>query len=313
MKIASLLPSATDIVCRLGLESQLVGRSHSCDAPPSVTRLPALTRTRVSPHLSSDAIHESVENILKEAVSVYDLDEKKLEELAPDFIITQDLCDVCAVSHGQVVNACRKAFGDQVTLISLQPKTLNDVWKTVNEVATALGALPAYEAFIRDVESRTHVIRDRVAGRPRRRVLTIEWIDPVYAGGLWMADMIGLCGGEALYSKSGEKAEVLSADQLRAVDPEVVVVKPCGFELEQTISEMERLRQAVPWENWTAVREGRLFLVDGNRYFNRPGPFLLESLEILALCTHPEVFGDFESRYAKSVIPLTPEMRLPVS
>lgn len=313
MKIVSLLPSATDIVCRLGLEKHLVGRSHSCDAPPSILQLPALTRTRVSPHLASDEIHKSVENILREAVTVYELDEEKLKELAPDFIITQDLCDVCAVSHGQVVNACRDAFGDQVTLISLQPKTLNDVWDTVRQVAEALNVQPTYEAFMSDVESRTKTIRDRVASRPKKRVLTIEWIDPVYAGGLWMADMIDLCGGEALYSKSGEKAEVLSLDKLKAVDPEVVVVKPCGFGLEQTLSEMERLRRAVPWENWTAVREGRLFLVDGNRYFNRPGPFLLESLEILALCTHPEVFEDFNARYGKAVIPLTPEMQLPVN
>lgn len=163
MKVVSLLPSATDIVCRLGLEDKLVGRSHSCDFPPSVLDLPALTSTRVEPYLPSVEIHRSVENILKEAVTVYQLDEKKLQELAPDFIITQNLCDVCAVSYGQVENACKQAFGDQAQLISLQPGTLEDVWQTVKQVAEALDAVSAYESFRNDVEKRTKYIQEKVA------------------------------------------------------------------------------------------------------------------------------------------------------
>lgn len=313
MKIVSLLPSATDIVCRLGLEEKLVGRSHSCDFPPSVKQLPALTSTRVNPHLPSSEIHQSVENILKEAVTVYQLDEEKLKELAPDFIITQNLCDVCAVSYGQVENACKQAFGEQVQLISLQPATLEGVWETVREVARALGAMPACETFLNEVAARTEAIQQKVSGLEKRRVLTIEWIDPVYAGGLWMADMVDVCGGTALFSKSGEKALTLTKEQLGSIDPEAVVVKPCGFKLDQLINEIGLLKEQVPWENWTAAKERRFFFVDGNRYFNRPGPFLLESLEILAWCTHPEAFTEFESRYSEDCIRLTPELKLPVS
>lgn len=313
MKIVSLLPSATDIVCRLGLEDKLVGRSHSCDFPPSVVDLPALTSTRVKPHLPSAEIHQSVENILKEAVTVYQLDEKKLQELAPDFIITQDLCDVCAVSYDQVENACQQAFGDQAQLISLQPGSLEDVWQTVKQVAEALDVVSAYETFRNEVDARIKLIQERVAGLAKKQVLTIEWIDPVYIGGLWMADMVDLCGGTPLFSKSGEKALVLDLEQLQSIDPEVVVVKPCGFKLDQLVGEMDRLKQQVPWENWTASRDQRFYFVDGNRYFNRPGPFLLESLEILAYCMHPEAFPEFETTYASDCIRLTAGLELPVS
>ncbi|QPJ63629.1 MAG: ABC transporter substrate-binding protein [Candidatus Nitronauta litoralis] len=313
MKVVSLLPSATDIVCRLGLEDKLVGRSHSCDFPPSVLDLPALTSTRVEPYLPSVEIHRSVENILKEAVTVYQLDEKKLQELAPDFIITQNLCDVCAVSYGQVENACKQAFGDQAQLISLQPGTLEDVWQTVKQVAEALDAVSAYESFRNDVEKRTKYIQEKVANLSKKRVLTIEWIDPVYIGGLWMADMVEICGGKPLFSKPGEKAVVLNAEQLQSIDPEVVVVKPCGFNLDQLIGEIDRLKQQVPWQNWTASREQQFYFVDGNRYFNRPGPFLMESLEILAYCTHPEAFPDFGTRYARDCIRLSAGLELPVN
>jgi iron complex transport system substrate-binding protein len=300
MRLVSLLPSATEILVKLGLEKNLVGVSHECDYPESVKSLPRLTSTRINPSLDSSAIHKSVLEVMKNAVSVYDLDVELLKSLKPDFIVTQDLCDVCAVSFSQVKNSCRELVGAKI--ISLRPKMLGDIWTDVLTTAETLGVKQKGQEFLEEVDQRTHAVHNRIAGcgKPKPKVLTIEWIDPIYVGGMWLPEMIDIAGGQVCIAESGQPAPVVDHEDLTKINPDVVVVKPCGYKLDQILMEMELLRKKTPdWQTGT-----RVYLVDGNSYFNRPGPRILDSLEILAYCTYPDLFSEFGKQYAEGVISL---------
>ena len=300
MKLVTLLPSATEIVARLGLEKNLVGVSHECDFPETVTSLPKLTSSRINTDLSSGNIHESVMEVMKSAVSVYDLDIELLKSLQPDFIITQDLCDVCAVSFEQVEKACQEVLDKNTRIISLKPKMLGDIWDDVQNVANQLSVSEKGNEFKAETEERIKVVQNRCENRTARKVLTIEWLDPIYIGGMWLPEMIDIVGGQVCIAKSGQLAPIVKKEDLEKIEPDVVVVKPCGYKLNQTLKELELLREQLPdWEN-----PPRIYLVDGNSYFNRPGPRILDSLEILAYCTHPEFFADFGERYKTSIIEL---------
>lgn len=303
MKIVSLLPSATEIVCGVGFASDLVGLSHECDFPESIVHLPRLTLSRVDAQASSSEIHRTVEDLIRNSISVYDLDVDLLKELNPDFIVTQDICDVCAIPFPQVEAACKTYLSAETRIISLQPRRLEDIWQDVARVAEALGAPGNYAEFRRDVDGRIQFIRDKIksAGAKTKKVLTIEWIEPVMIGGMWVPEMIEIAGGETLLAAPGENARVADFNQLGEIDPEVVVIKPCGFKLDQLLSEMEALQRAVPWKQWTAYKTGQVYLVDGNSYFNRPGPRIMDSLEILAACTHPELFPEFLEQYKEGL------------
>ena len=309
MRLVSLLPSATEILVKLGLEKNLVGVSHECDYPETVQSLPRLTSTRVNPSLDSSAIHKSVLEVMKNAVSVYDLDVELLKSLNPDFIVTQDLCDVCAVSFSQVEEACRELVGAKI--ISLRPKMLADIWNDVYSTAETLGVKQKGDEFRDEVDSRIKAVRNRLIGGPSHtpNVLTIEWIDPIYVGGMWLPEMIEIAGGKVCIAESGQPAPVVDREALSKINPDVVIVKPCGYKLEQTLKEMELLKKQIPdWENKSGTR---FYLVDGNSYFNRPGPRILDSLEILAHCTHPDLFPEFGEQYAEGLIPLGPNLQLP--
>lgn len=313
MKIAALLPSATEIVCALGLEKNLVGISHECDFPFSVQRLPKLTSSSIGQSRKSADIHRSVEDLLKNALSIYDLDLEALRSLKPDTLITQDLCDVCAVSFSQVRDACAQVLGRDTKIITLRPQRLKDIWEDVRHVAQELGALPAYEEFKQDVDRRIEYIRGKLAGNPsaKRSVLTIEWFDPVMIGGLWVPEMIELAGGDCLLATPGEPARTVTRENLNDINPDVVIVKPCGFKLDQTLRELETLKENVPLESWTAYRDNNIFIVDGNAYFNRPGPRILDSLEILSYCLHPKIFPEFPGKYGQALIRLRPGLEVP--
>lgn len=302
MRVASLLPSATEIVCAVGARADLVGVSHECDFPPDVRTLPVLTRSRVPVHGNSAEIDRSVRALVRDALSVYEIDEPLLARLAPDVIVTQDLCDVCAVSFEDVERAIADVLGGRVvTVVRLHPKRLADVFDDVRAVGRAVSRAEAGEAVASELERRVHAVSSR-APATRPKVLTIEWIDPVMIGGLWMPDLIGLAGGEPLVTKAGQMAPTLDREHLAPLDPDVVVIKPCGFDLERTLGERETLRRALPWERWRAVREGRVYLADGNALFNRSGPRLVESLEVLAACVHPEVYGVEAARHSGWVL-----------
>ena len=306
MKIVSLLPSATEIISRLGLEKNLVGVSHECDFPESVVRLPKLTSSSINTELSSSNIHKSVMEVMKSAVSVYDLDLELLTSLKPDFIITQDLCDVCAVSFEQVEQACQEVLDKNIRIISLKPKMLGDIWDDVQNVADQLSVNEKGREFNEEKESRIKALQTRRRDGTSPKVLTIEWIDPIYIGGMWLPEMIGIVGGEVCIAESGQPAPVVNQEDLEKIEPDVVVIKPCGYKLEQTLKELELLKKQLPdWE-----KSPRIYLVDGNSYFNRPGPRILDSLEILAYCTYPDLFLDFGECYKKGFIELDSDLQL---
>jgi len=302
MRIASLLPSATEIVCALGAQPELVGVSHECDFPPGVEKLPVLTRTRKTLPRASSAIHRAVLDILRDALTVYELDTTKLRETAPQLIVTQDLCDVCAVSLDDVRKALRELAQEQVEIVSLKPTLLGDVWNDVRRVGRALGRPERGEEVARGLEQRVAAIGARAARLPHRpTVLTIEWLDPVMVGGTWMPELVELAGGTPLVTKPGQHAPTLELDALAKLSPELVLIKPCGFDLARTTEELALLRTQLPWSRWPAVARGQVFVADGNAFFNRSGPRLVESLEILAACAHPEEFGEFARAHAAHV------------
>ena len=306
MKVVSLLPSATEIISRLGLEKNLVGVSHECDFPASVVSLPNLTSSSINTELSSSSIHKSVMEVMKNAVSVYDLDLELLTSLKPDFIITQDLCDVCAVSFEQVEQACQEVLDKNTRIISLKPKMLGDIWDDVQNVANQLSVNEKGREFHEEKESRIKAIQTRRRDATAPKVLTIEWIDPIYIGGMWLPEMITIVGGQVCIAESGQPAPVVNREDLEKIEPDVVVIKPCGYKLEQTLKELELLKKQLP--DWG--KSPRIYLVDGNSYFNRPGPRILDSLEILAYCTYPDLYLDFGECYKKGLIELGSDLQL---
>ena len=311
MKLVSLLPSATEILVQLGLEKNLVGVSHECDYPKTVQSLPRLTSTHANSKLDSKGIHNSVLEVMKNAVSVYDLDIKLLKSLKPDFIVTQDLCDVCAVSFSQVEEACKELLDCKI--ISLRPKRLGDIWNDVLSTAEKLGVKQKGHAFQEEVDERIQAVRERLAdwAQEKPKELTIEWIDPIYVGGMWLPEMIHIAGGQVCIAESGEPAPIVSREDLEKIEPDVVVVKPCGYKLNQTVKELDQLKAQLPWKKWQTRFATRFNLVDGNSYFNRPGPRILDSLEILAHCIHPDLFPEFGEQYSDGIISLQYGLELP--
>lgn len=312
MKIVSLLPSSTEIVCQLGLKDKLVGISHECDYPTSIAHLPRLTSSKVDYSGKSESIHQSVMELLKDSISVYDLNLELLAELNPDVIITQDLCDVCAVSFDQVQAACNDYLDSNAKIISLKPKTLENIWSDIDLVAKELNAVSASSNFRMQASQRIEAIQNKIkqAQAPKKQIITIEWLDPIMVGGMWVPEMIEIAGGEALLVKKGDLALTLDYSALEKIDPETVIIKPCGFKLDQTILELDVIRKNIPWKGWRAYKNNKMFLVDGNAYFNRPGPRIVDSIEILAYCSFPELFPDFKNKFASDIIQLQEGMEL---
>jgi len=311
LRVASLLPSATEIVCAVGGREALVGVSHECDFPEGVETLPVLTRARLRPVRTSLEIDREVRAILENSLAVYDIELERLEAARPDVIVTQDLCDVCAVSLDDVRSAVARLARQDVRIVNLHPTRLADIWADIRHVAEALGVVAAGERVVAELRARVAAIAERARALSERpRVLTIEWIAPVMIGGMWMPELIELAGGAAQVTAPGEHAPTLSPGELARLSPDVVVVKPCGFPLSRTLAELETLRASLPWDQWHAVRDGRVFVADGNAYFNRPGPRIVESLEILAGAVHPAAFPEFRRKHAGSVVRLTEDLRV---
>lgn len=301
-RIATFLASATEIVSALGLRDRLVGVSHECDFPLGIESLPRLTRARVSApgSRSSRELHDEVEAMVREVVALYEVDVEALRKVAPDVLITQDLCAVCAVGLDDVRKAASEVLGKDVQIVSLAPKRLDDVWNDVVRVGEALGLGMTAQAIANGFRSRVGATARRAevaaaSGRPK--VLAVEWIDPVMVGGLWMPDLIELAGGDAIVGKAGEPGVVLEDDA--EVAPDVVIVKPCGFDLPTTLAELATADIRKRWPN------ARWYAADGNAYFNRSGPRLVESLEILAACVHPEAFADLATLHEGRFVALT--------
>jgi iron complex transport system substrate-binding protein len=290
-RIVSLIASATEIVCALGFESQLVGRSHECDYPPSVKSLPQLTSPKFKVEGSSLEIDQRVKSIVEEALSVYRVDPTMLEGLEPTHIITQSQCEVCAVSLKDVEAAVCQLTSSQPVIVSLEPNSLADVWADIMRVGEALSTSDRAEQLIDELQGRMDDIVQRthwVDVNPT--VAYVEWIDPLMAGGNWMPELISMAGGVNLFGEAGKHSPWMTWDELVAKDPDIIFVSPCGFDIQRTLEEMHILSDKPEWKSLKSVNESRVFVADGNQYFNRPGPRLAESLEILAEIIHPNLF-----------------------
>jgi iron complex transport system substrate-binding protein len=290
-RIVSLIASATEIVCALGFEDQLVGRSHECDYPESVKRLPVCTEPKFSVQGTSFEIDQRVRAVLQESLSVYRVKADLLKELRPDVIVTQTQCEVCAVSLRDVERALAEWTGSLPRLVSLAPDALADVWQDMLRVAEALGVPDRGRELVRQLRSRmADVAASARSLAERPTVACVEWIEPLMASGNWMPELVEMAGGVNLFGTAGSHAPRLTWEQLRDADPDVIVVLPCGFEIERSRRDMPALTSKPEWPRLRAVREGRVYVLDGNAYFNRPGPRLVESLEILAEVLHSGAF-----------------------
>ena len=273
MKVVSLLPAATEIVCALGLRGNLVGRSHECDFPAGVAALPALTRARVDSSATSAEIDEQVRHVVASRLPIYTLDEAMLAALDPDVVVTQEACEVCAISYDQVVSAVRRA-SDGARVMALSPTRLDHILEDVRRVAVACGVPERGETAAEDLRRRLQQAAAKPVVRPR--VAVIEWLAPVMLAGHWVPDAIRAAGGIAVGPEPGEPSPYTTWDDVRALAPDAVVVAPCGFDLHRTH------RESAPFTDELRALAPRVLLLDGNSYLNRPGPRIVEAVETIA-------------------------------
>ena len=291
-RIVTLLPSATEIVCALGFEDRIVGRSHECDFPTSVTRVPALTEPKFNPEGTSAEIDQRVKKIVGDALSVYRVDAARLRELRPDLIVTQSQCEVCAVSEREVETAVAEWLGARPKIVSLSPYSLDDIFADVQRVADALDASARGTELVAGLRARLSSIAEKARSASERpRVATVEWIDPMMAAGNWMPTLVEMAGGINLFGKAGEHSPWMKFDELAAANPDAILISPCGFNMDRASQDLPTLTNRAEWKGLKAVRARRVYMADGNQYFNRPSPRIAESLEILAETLHPELFN----------------------
>jgi iron complex transport system substrate-binding protein len=290
-RIVSLLPSATEIVAALGAANRLVGRSHECDFPPAVAALPSCTALKRPLAGDSAAIHRGITMLIEQALGIYKVDTARLRALRPDVIITQSQCEVCAVSEHDLRGALAEWLGARPQIVSLTPATIVEVADSFRAIAAVI-VCPAEGDVLADrMMDRIATLAARAARIAERpRVATIEWIEPLMTAGNWVPELIAAAGGENLFGVAGAHSPWLSWDEFTASDPDVIVAMPCGFDLARTEAEMRAVTGRDDWQTLRAVRNGRVAMVDGNRYFNRPGPRLADSAEILAEILHPATF-----------------------
>ena len=290
-RIVSLLPSCTEIICKLGFREHLVGISHECDYPNSISGLPVLTKARLSQEGTSIEINQSVTALLQRGLSVYDVDASLLKSLSPDIIVTQAQCEACAVSLDQVQDIVSNWTLNQTEIISLEPNTLNEVWLDFDIIAKTLDASESYSILKSEINERFKLLKDKLHGTEQKpTVLCIEWIEPIMVAANWVPDLVGFAGGRNVMSVSGTDSKFCSWDEIKKTNPDIIIMMPCGFGIKRTLEDLHFLQNIKGWEELKAVKENKVFVVDGNTYFNRPGPRLVDSAEILAEIIHPEIF-----------------------
>jgi len=289
MNICSLLPGATEIVAALGLADDLVGISHECDYPVTVRNKRVLIKPTVDPtRISSPEIDHQVRTAVAAGESLYMLDESGFTQARPDLVITQDLCDVCAVTPEQVHRAIR-ALPRPPEVLTLNPNCLADVIEDIERIAGATGCVTQGHVFATALRNRLDAIREKIsAARHRPRVVCLEWLDPVYIGGHWVPEMVALAGGDDVLGEAGAASRVVNWDAVIAARPDILLIMPCGFAIARTKSELHRLTSRPGWTTLPAVIQNRVFAVDAAAYFSRPGPRLVGGVEILASLFHPD-------------------------
>ena len=290
-KIVSLLPSCTEIICKLGFSKNLVGISHECDYPNSISRLPVLTRARLSSKGNSIEINQRVTELLQRGLSVYDVDYSLLRSLSPEIIVTQAQCEACAVSLDQVKDIVSNWTLNQTEIVSLEPKSLNEVWLSFDIIAKTMGTPESSSILKSEINERFKLLKDKLKGTEQKpTVLCIEWIEPIMVAANWVPELVGLAGGKNVMSISGTDSNFCSWDEVKKTNPDIMIMMPCGFGIKKTLEDLHFLQNIKGWEELKAVKENKVFVVDGNKYFNRPGPRLVDSAEILAEIIHPEIF-----------------------
>ncbi len=292
MRIASLISSATEILFSLALDENIVAVSHECDYPPRAADKPRVTRCHVDAAASSREIDRQVRALAEKSTALYELDIDRLSALRPDLIVTQAQCDVCAVRYADVLEAVasRPALA-QARIIALNPQSLGDVLADVETLGIATGAALPAANLKTQLAARIETVRSATADVPadrRPRVALVEWLDPLMLSGNWVPEMVQLAGGRHDLTHSGRHSSYVSWHDLAAYDPQVMLVLPCGFDLDRTLREWRILKQQPGWAGLSAVQNGRVLAIDGNAYFNRSGPRLVDSLEILGHLVHPD-------------------------
>lgn len=302
MRIVSLLPSTTEIVCALGLEGALVGITHECDYPASVLAKPRLTSSRISHEtMTSAEIDHAVRSQLDGHGSIYDLAEQELKALNPDLILTQELCDVCAVSYKTVKRAARMFDGD-VRVVSLEPNTISDIFENIRVVGELTDRKGEAAKLIDSLNARLERIRETTRLVERRpRTLMLEWLEPPFAPGHWVPEQVRIAGGDHGFGKAGQRSVTTTAEVIRAYAPEVIVLIPCGYYKEDILRQLPGASLPTGWNDLPAVKNGEVWATDATSYFSRPGPRVVEGVEILVRILHPEVFGPPEGSQAVRV------------
>ncbi len=286
-RVISTIASATEIICALGCEEFLVGRSHECDYPTCISRLPVCSMPKIDVLADSRSIDLAVKNLVKEGISIYEIDAALIHELQPDLIITQSQCEVCAVSGNDIVVALRDWSGPRPHVFSVSPNNLSDVWGSILEIAEVLGVEEQGRLLVERLSERVSAVAHKLSGAPTVSVCCIEWLEPLMAAGNWIPELVALAGGREVLGAVGRHSDWLSWEELLKQDPDYLVLMPCGFNLERATKELSSLLGNPLWHKLSAVRNEKVFIVDSNYYFTRPGPRLVESVEILAEIFHP--------------------------
>lgn len=290
-RVVSLLPATTEIVCLLGGRELLVGRSHECDHPAGVEDLPVVSRPRVGmPELPGE-IDRTIRDLVGQALGVYEVDDRVLAELAPTVVLTQDVCEVCAVPYEEVTEAVRRVVGEDVEVVSCSPVTIEQVLQDHHRVAAAIGAGATADRVVAGLRGRLDAVAAAVADRERPTVATVEWVDPLMAAGNWVPELVELGGGTNLLGTAGEHSPWLEPQALLDADPDRLLVVPCGWDLPRARQDLAALQATDWWGGLRAVREGGVAVADGHRFFNRPGPRIVESAEIVAEWLHGDLAG----------------------
>lgn len=290
MRIVSLLPSTTEIICELGLEKQLVGRSHECKQSKYIRSLPSITTPEIKPKENSRDIHSDVQNLVENGLSVYKVDGDTLGKLKPDLVLTQDHCEVCAASLDDVEKAVQSHCSSDTRVVSVSPETIADIFDSILTIGEAAGVKITAVKLADELKMRFDIISQTINGKPRLEIITIEWLDPLMTGGNWIPELVNLAGGEPILAEPGEHSPVVDWVQILDRNPDKLLIMPCGYTIGQTEKEMHLLTGRDGWQDMKAVKNREVYLLDGDRFFNRPGPGIYESARILAEILHPNLF-----------------------
>ena len=285
-RVLSLLSSTTEVVYALGCEDQLVGRSHECDYPPAVMNLPICTKPKFNVDGSSIEVDEQVKSILQNALSVYYINEDLLKELKPDIILTQSQCEVCAVSEKDVKSVVKNITGINPDIISVEPNSIKDIFNDIKIIAEVLNVVDRGADLIDFMKNRVSALKKSYDGQSAPTVAAIEWIDPLMAAGNWVPELIERAGGINLFGEAGKHSPWMKYQDLIEKDPQTIIIMPCGYNIQKSIIEIDSLIKQKSWEEINAVKNDRVYITDGNQFFNRPGPRIIESLEILTEIFH---------------------------